>query len=94
MANVDSIKQKTEQEIVLDIARQENEVGKLIAQLKAMLAVTYGESGNEFRNLNEELQDNYMWGAYDMIERLEVAFFSIPSNPYYRPIFTDDQQAA
>jgi hypothetical protein len=41
------------------------EVGSLLeeklAQLDALLAVTYGEQGTSFRMHNESLQDNYMW---------------------------------
>jgi hypothetical protein len=41
------------------------EVGDLLeeklAQLDALLAVTYGEQGASFRMQNESLQDNYMW---------------------------------
>lgn len=41
------------------------DVGSLLeeklAQLDALLAVTYGEQGTSFRMHNESLQDNYMW---------------------------------
>lgn len=34
-----------------------------MAQLEAKIAMTYGESGEAFRNLNDDLQDNFMWSC-------------------------------
>jgi len=37
-----------------------------LAHLESMLATTYGDSGEAFRCLNDDLQDNYMWACSDM----------------------------
>jgi hypothetical protein len=43
-----------------------------IAQkLSAMLAVTCGANGESFRNLNDQIQDNYMWACADMARELQ-----------------------
>ena len=35
-------------------------------QLSGLLSVLYGESGESFRNLNDEIQDAVLWLASDM----------------------------
>ena len=37
-----------------------------LAQLEAMLKVTYGCSGEIFRNHNSTIQDNYMWACVNL----------------------------
>lgn len=34
-----------------------------LAQLDAMLAMSYGSAGETFRNMNDSLQDNYLWAC-------------------------------
>ena len=34
-----------------------------LAQLDAMLVMAYGEGGEVFRNMNDHLQDNYLWAC-------------------------------
>ena len=41
-----------------------------MAQLKAMLAMTYGEPGETFRNINDDLQDNFMWSCAMAIKEI------------------------
>jgi hypothetical protein len=36
-----------------------------ISQLNAMLFATYGDSGDRFRELNDEIQDFFMWGLQE-----------------------------
>ncbi|KRC11518.1 hypothetical protein ASE11_19110 [Hydrogenophaga sp. Root209] len=43
-----------------------NVIDKNAAQLSALLANTYGESGESFRNMSDEAQDAYMWACADM----------------------------
>ena len=43
-------------------------------KLQAMLAHTYGESGEAFRNLNGRFQDTYLWACSDLAD--EVARLS------------------
>lgn len=38
----------------------------LAIKLDALLAYSYGESGEAFRNLNEDMQDAYLWTCSDM----------------------------
>ena len=37
-----------------------------LAQLSALMAHAYGESGEAFRNLNDDLQDTYLWHCADV----------------------------
>ncbi|RYF60105.1 MAG: hypothetical protein EOO27_07045 [Comamonadaceae bacterium] len=38
----------------------------LSIKLDALLAFTYGESGEAFRNLHGDVQDAYLWACSDM----------------------------
>jgi hypothetical protein len=40
-------------------------------QLRAMLVHCVGEGGVSFRCLNEQMQDNYLWLACDLVEEIE-----------------------
>jgi len=37
-----------------------------LAQLSALMAHAYGESGKAFRNMNDDLQDAYLWHCSDV----------------------------
>lgn len=39
-----------------------------LAQVKALVRNTFGESGESFRSLNDETQDNYQWACHQLIE--------------------------
>lgn len=41
-----------------------------IQQLEAMLAMTFGESGGSFRNMNDDLQDSFMWSCSSAITEI------------------------
>ncbi len=41
-----------------------------IMKLHAILLHTYGESGDSFRNLNDDTQDAYMWSVCDQAAEL------------------------
>ena len=38
-----------------------------LKQLRAMLSMTYGQTGETFRRENDNLQDEYMWGCHDKV---------------------------
>jgi hypothetical protein len=42
----------------------------LSIQLEALLYTTTGESGEKFRMVSDELQDNFMWACSDMAKEL------------------------
>ncbi|MDD3481830.1 hypothetical protein [Azovibrio restrictus] len=42
-----------------------------MAQLEAMLAMTYAEPGEAFRGLNDSLQDNFMWSCGMAIKEIQ-----------------------
>lgn len=44
------------------------------AHLEALLMMTYGEGGESFRTLREDLQDNYMWACCDMATEIRALF--------------------
>lgn len=39
-----------------------------IAKAQAMVYMTYGESGDSFRKMSRETQDNFLWALCDHIE--------------------------
>lgn len=39
-------------------------------QLQALLARTFGDSGDAFRRLNPTLQDNYLWACFMIAEEM------------------------
>lgn len=41
-------------------------------QLHAQLAITHGEIGTAFRNLNDNIQENYMWSLSTLLRALIV----------------------
>lgn len=41
-----------------------------IQQLEGMLAMTFGESGESFRNMNDDLQDSFMWSCSSAIKEI------------------------
>ncbi|MGF6781115.1 hypothetical protein [Paraburkholderia sp. GAS334] len=53
-----------------DLDRKDR-IDKIVQKLSAMLAVTCGESGESFRNLNDTIQNNYMWARADMACELQ-----------------------
>lgn len=50
-------------------------------KLQAMLLHAYGESGDAFRNMRGDIQDNYMWLCSDMANSIVAALeasFEVP----------------
>lgn len=47
-----------------------NRAEELAAQLRALLAATYGDAGEEFRALADDIQDNFMWCAARLADEL------------------------
>jgi hypothetical protein len=43
-----------------------------ILKLHAMLHCTYGEAGDTFRNLHDDLQDSFLWACTDMAEAVKA----------------------
>lgn len=39
-----------------------------LAKARAMIHMTFGEGGDNFRGFNREFQDNYLWALADHIE--------------------------
>lgn len=39
-----------------------------MAQLEALLSVTYGEQGRAFRGMSDELQDSFMWASSSLAD--------------------------
>lgn len=55
------------QTITLRMGLHDSErLSQLAQKLSALLAHTYAGSGEEFRTLNDRLQDAYMWACSDM----------------------------
>lgn len=45
-----------------------------IKQLRAMLCSIYGQGGEAFRELNDELQDYFLWSCFDVIEEIDLLY--------------------
>ena len=54
-----------------------NTVNSLSAKLLTLLCNTYGEAGDSFRGLNDELQDNYLWACSDIAAEIRSAAFKL-----------------
>lgn len=52
-------------------------VNSLSAKLHALLYATYGDQGEAFREMDGEIQDNYMWTCSDMATQLRDAAFKL-----------------
>lgn len=50
-----------------------NRVSGLSMKLHALLSNTYGGSGESFRDLNDDLQDAYLWACASLAGELENA---------------------
>ena len=46
---------------------------RYVAQRRALLVHSYGNSGDSFQWLNDELQDNYLSACADMVDRIAEA---------------------
>lgn len=46
---------------------------RYVAQVRALLVNTCGNSRDSFQCLEEELQDNYLWACADMVDRIAEA---------------------
>lgn len=46
-------------------------------QLRALLDNTYGESGDAFRRMNDDRQDEYLWACADMAEEIVKSLESL-----------------
>jgi|GEM_PF-4986544 len=72
-------KQKTEQD---DTAARRDVQGRAdmrAAQLSALLGLTYGSSGVEFRNCTDSLQDNVLWLASTLADELVDLLGQLPA---------------
>jgi len=47
-----------------------DQIASRIQQLEAMLAMTFGESGESFRNMNDDLQDSFLWSCSSAITEI------------------------
>lgn len=60
---------------------QIEEASRLIGQLSAMLGHAFGQSGDAFRSLLDEDQDNYLWACSNLSERLKVIITDLSMQP-------------
>jgi hypothetical protein len=50
-----------------------------LAQLEAVLAMSYGDAGESFRNMNDDLQDNYLWSCGTLARECKELALSLAS---------------
>lgn len=44
-----------------------------VSKLEALLMNTYSECGPNFRNLNDDIQDSYLWACADLATSIKAA---------------------
>lgn len=44
-----------------------------LAKAQALVAMSYGEAGAVFRNMSDELQDNFLMGLADLVDQARDA---------------------
>ena len=44
-----------------------------VSKLEALLQNTYSECGPTFRNLNDDIQDSYLWACADLATSIKAA---------------------
>lgn len=54
----------------IEVGELAQELVNQMHQLGAMLAMTYGEQGESFRNTSDKLQDLFMWGLSDKADKI------------------------
>lgn len=57
---IDTVKQ--------DVRDECNNLTRKLAQLKAMLSMTYGDAEETFSGMNDDLRDSFMWACSDMAD--------------------------
>lgn len=66
-----------------------------LAQLNAMLTMSYGEAGDAFRTMNGSLQDNFLWACSTLAsECKELALGLSPASVDCRTVHADKQEIA
>ena len=51
----------------------EDTIAANVAQLDAMLVMTYGDAGDDFRRMNDKIVDAYMWACADKASTIRRA---------------------
>jgi hypothetical protein len=49
-----------------------DKLGAASAKLDALLACTYGGPGESFRDMSDDLQDNYLWACSDLAGEIKT----------------------
>lgn len=65
--------------------------GKL-TQLESMLSVAYGEAGESFRNLDDEIQDNYLWAVASMAQEARALYQTLEGS-HFKNQSAEEQKA-
>lgn len=60
--------------------------------LAAMLVLTYGDRCEEFRNMNDEIQDNLMWACADLAREIKELREALDEPAMARPEFAESSR--
>lgn len=52
-----------------------------LSKVQALVTMSYGEAGPVFRNMSDELQDNYLWGVAELVDQARNAIQIIAEAP-------------
>ena len=67
---------------------------KKLAQLQAMLLMTYGEARESFSYMNDALQDNFLWACSDMADECLTLSRTVSDTVYRHGVGTVTPPAA
>lgn len=71
---IDTVKQ--------DVRNACDSLDRKLAQLHAMLIMTYGDAQESFESMNDDLRGNYMWACSDLAEQCKALSSSITPIAY------------
>ncbi len=67
-----------------DVRDECNALTRKLAQLKAMLFMTYGDAQEGFDGMNDELKDNFMWACSDMANECHALSETISTTVHHQ----------
>ncbi len=57
-----------------------DDLDQKLAQLEAILAMTHGDAGESFRNMSDDLQDNFLWTCRTLASDCKELAFGLSAN--------------
>lgn len=55
-----------------------NRADEVATHIGALLTQTFGDAGESFRNMSDEIQDAYLWAVHDRVMELMACLEKLP----------------